>query len=70
MTSLLHSGVDKQTVAELVGHAGTGFLERTSGHPPQEQKGHAARAMRAKSPPQGQDLFNPAAAGPAKSRSA
>ena len=29
VTSLLHCGVDKQTVADLVGHADTGFLERT-----------------------------------------
>ena len=47
MTSLLHSGVDKQTVAELVGHADTGFLERTYCHPQQEQKEQAAGAMRA-----------------------
>ena len=29
VTSLLHSGVDKQTVAELAGHGDTSFLERT-----------------------------------------
>ena len=32
VTSLLHCGVDKQTVADLVGHADTGFLERTYCH--------------------------------------
>ena len=70
VTSLLHSGVDKQTVAELVGHADTGFLERTYRHPQQEQKEQAAGAMRAMLRPEGEVLFNLAAACPAKSRSA
>ena len=50
MTSLLHSGVDKQTVAELVGHADTGFLERTYCHPQDVAKQQAAKLM--------QDLLN------------
>ena len=33
VTALLHCGVDKQTVADLVGHGDTGFLERTYCHP-------------------------------------
>ena len=70
VTSLLHSGVDKQTVADLVGHADTGFLERTYCHPQQEQKEQAAGAMRSMLRPEGEALFNLAAACPAKSRSA
>ncbi len=70
VTSLPHSGVDKQTVAELVGHADTGFLERTYCHPQQEQKEQAAGAMRSMLRPEGEALFNLAAAYPAKSRSA
>ena len=70
VTSLLHSGVDKQTVADLVGHADTGFLERTYCHPQQEQKVQAAGAMRSMLRPKGEALFNLAAACPAKSRSA
>lgn len=70
VTSLLHSGVDKQTVAELVGHADTGFLERTYCHPQQEQKKQAAGAMRSMLRPEGEALFNLASACPAKSRSA
>ena len=70
VTSLLHSGVDKQTVADLVGHADTGFLERTYCHPQQEQKEQAAGAMRSMLRPEGKALFNLAAACPAKSRSA
>ena len=45
MTSLLHSGVDKQTVADLVGHADTGFLERTYCHPQMQLKQDAAKRM-------------------------
>ena len=45
ITSLLHSGVDKQTVAELAGHCDTGFLERTYCHPQMELKEQAARAI-------------------------
>ena len=70
VTSLLHSGVDKQTVADLVGHADTGFLERTYCHPQQEQKEQAASTMRAMLRPEGEALFNLAAAYSSKSRSA
>lgn len=70
VTSLLHSGVDKQTVADLVGHADTGFLERTYCHPRQEQKEQAANVMRAALRPEGATMFNLAAACTAKSRSA
>ena len=45
VTSLLHCGVDKQTVTDLVGHADTGFLERTYCHPQQAQKEQAAGSM-------------------------
>ena len=45
VTSLLHSGVDKQTVAELAGHSDTGFLERTYCHPQMERKQQAAQFM-------------------------
>ena len=50
VTSLLHCGVDKQTVADLVGHADTGFLERTYCHPQDVAKQQAANLM--------QDLLN------------
>ena len=43
VTALLHCGVDKQTVADLVGHGDTGFLERTYCHPQQAQKGTGGR---------------------------
>ena len=45
VTSLLHSGVDKQTVAELAGHGDTGFLERTYCHPQMARKQQAAQLM-------------------------
>lgn len=45
VTSLLHSGVDKQTVAELAGHGDTGFLERTYCHPQMTRKQQAATLM-------------------------
>ena len=45
VTTLLHSGVDKQTVAELAGHGDTSFLERTYCHPQMELKQHAAEVM-------------------------
>ncbi len=45
VTTLLHSGVDKQTVAELAGHGDTSFLERTYCHPQMELKRHAAEVM-------------------------
>ena len=43
--SLLHPGVDKQTVAEIAGHADTSFLERTYCHPQMELKKQAANVM-------------------------
>lgn len=33
VSTMLHSGVDKQTVADLAGHGDTSFLERTYCHP-------------------------------------
>lgn len=45
VTTLLHSGVDKQTVAELAGHGDTSFLERTYCHPQMERKQEAARVI-------------------------
>ena len=45
VTTLLHSGVDKQTVAELADHGDTSFLERTYCHPQMELKRHAAEVM-------------------------
>ncbi len=45
VTSLLHHGVDRQTVAELAGHGDTGFLERTYCHPMLELKEKAAQTM-------------------------
>lgn len=70
MTSLLHSGVDKQTVAELVGHADTGFLERTYCHPQQAQKEQAADTMLTVLRPDGSPIFNLAAACMEKRRGA
>lgn len=45
VTTLLHSGVDKQTVADLVGHSDTGFLERVYCHPQLEAKIKAAKEI-------------------------
>ena len=45
VTTLLHSGVDKQTVAELAGHGDTAFLERTYCHPQMDLKQSAAAQM-------------------------
>ena len=42
VSTMLHSGVDKQTVAELAGHGDTGFLERTYCHPQMQLKRQAA----------------------------
>lgn len=42
---MLHSGVDKQTVADLAGHGDTSFLERTYCHPQMELKNEAAVQM-------------------------
>lgn len=64
MTSLLHCGVDKQTVADLVGHADTGFLERTYCHPQQAQKEQAADSMLTMLRPDGGQIFNLAACSP------
>ncbi len=61
VTSLLHCGVGKHTVANLVGHADTGFLERTYCHPQVEQKKQAADSMLAMLRPEGEQIFNLAA---------
>ncbi|MCH5352591.1 MAG: site-specific integrase [Acutalibacter sp.] len=42
VSTLLHHGVDKQTVAELAGHADTSFLEKTYCHPQLDLKRKAA----------------------------
>lgn len=42
VSTMLHNGVDKQTVAELAGHGDTGFLERTYCHPQMQIKRRAA----------------------------
>ncbi len=70
VTSLLHCGVDKQTVADLVGHADTGFLERTYCHPQQAQKKQAADSMLTMLRPDGVQFFNLAAACSPKRHSA
>ena len=70
VTSLLHCGVDKQMVADLVGHADTGFLERTYCHPQQAQKEQAANSMLTMLRPDGEQIFNLAAACPPKQHSA
>ena len=70
VTSLLHCGVDKQTVADLVGHSDTGFLERTYCHPQQVQKEQAADSMLTMLRPDGEQIFNLAAACSSKQHSA
>lgn len=45
VSTLLHHGVDKQTVAELAGHEDTSFLERTYCHPQLALKQQAASVM-------------------------
>lgn len=70
VSSLLHCGVDKQTVADLVGHADTGFLERTYCHPQQAQKEQAADSMLTMLRPDGEQIFNLAAACSPKRHSA
>lgn len=45
VTSLIYSGVDKQTVAELASHDDTSFLERTYCHPQMALKQQAASLM-------------------------
>ena len=42
VSTMLHNGVDKQTVAELAGHGDTSFLERTYCHPQMQLKKKAA----------------------------
>lgn len=70
VTSLLHCGVDKQTVADLVGHADTGFLERTYCHPQSEQKVQAASSMLTMLRPDVGQLFNLTAACAKRQKSA
>lgn len=43
VSTMLHNGVDKQTVAELAGHGDSGFLERTYCHPQLQLKRQAAK---------------------------
>ena len=57
VSTLLHSGIDKQTVAELAGHADTGFLERTYCHPEMVRKRDAAASMLTSIHPGGGMLF-------------
>lgn len=45
VSSMLHSGVDKNTVAELAGHGDTSFLEKTYCHPQTLAKQKAAVTM-------------------------
>ncbi|MEG1083882.1 MAG: site-specific integrase [Hydrogenoanaerobacterium sp.] len=45
VSTMLHSGVDKQTVADLAGHGDTSFLERTYCHPQTILKQKAAVAL-------------------------
>lgn len=45
VSTMLHSGVDNQTVAELAGHGDTSFLERTYCHPQMALKQNAAQQM-------------------------
>lgn len=45
VSSLLHGGVDKQTVADLAGHGDTSFLERTYCHPQMERKLQASECL-------------------------
>ena len=45
VSTMLHEGVDKQTVAELAGHEDTSFLERTYCHPQMKLKQNAAEKL-------------------------
>ena len=45
VSTLLHEGVDKNTVADLAGHGDTSFLERTYCHPQMKLKQEAAKRM-------------------------
>lgn len=60
----------EQTVADLVSHGDTGFLERIYCHPQQAQKEQAADTMRTVLRPDGTPIFNLAAACMAKRRGA
>lgn len=45
VTTLLHRGIDKRTVADLVGHSDTSFLERVYSHPQFDALEQAAKAF-------------------------
>ena len=45
VSTLLHEGVDKNTVTDLAGHGDTSFLERTYCHPQMQRKQDAAKRM-------------------------
>ena len=45
VSTMLHEGIDKQTVAELAGHGDTSFLERTYCHPQMKLKQEAAEML-------------------------
>ena len=45
VSTLLHEGVDKNTVVDLAGHGDTSFLERTYCHPQMQRKQDAAKRM-------------------------
>ena len=45
VSTLLHHGVDKQTVADLAGHGDTSFLERTYCHPQMALKKEASKVV-------------------------
>lgn len=70
VTSLLHCGIDKQTVAELAGHGDTGFLERTYCHPQLDKKLEAADSMLTMLRPDGEPIMDLRAACSAKLRRA
>lgn len=70
VTSLLHCGIDKQTVAELAGHGDTGFLERTYCHPQLDKKLEAADSMLTMLRPEGEPIMDLRAACSAKLRRA
>ena len=46
VSTLLHEGVDKNTVTDLAGHGDTSFLERTYCHPQMQLKQEAAKRMK------------------------
>ena len=45
VSTLLHEGMGKNTVADLAGHGDMSFLERTYRHPQMQRKQEAARRM-------------------------